>query len=142
LDDVSPFPSQGLQCIIRVETLYIVSHPFQEGMSMDFYAVLDQVLDLLRQRGRVTYNAIKRQFGLDDACLQDLKDEIIAAQRAAVEEEGTVLVWAGDVTAPPPASCRTGVGSGPRASPESGAAGLHAAAPGRENPHLPHCPGR
>lgn len=27
---------------------------------MDFYDVLDQVLDLLRQRGRVTYNALKR----------------------------------------------------------------------------------
>ena len=25
---------------------------------MDFYAVLDQVLELLRQRGRVTYNAL------------------------------------------------------------------------------------
>ena len=35
---------------------------------MDFYAVLDQVLDLLRQRGRVTYKDLKRQFGLDDAC--------------------------------------------------------------------------
>src|SRR5947208_3120665 len=69
---------------------------------MDFYAVLDQVLDLLRQRGRVTYNALKRQFGLDDACLQDLKDEIIAAQRVAVDEDGKVLVWTGDVAAPPP----------------------------------------
>jgi class 3 adenylate cyclase/tetratricopeptide (TPR) repeat protein len=69
---------------------------------MDFYAVLDQVLDLLRQRGRVTYNALKRQFGLDEACLQDLKDEIIAAQRVAVDEDGTVLVWTGDVAAPPP----------------------------------------
>ena len=69
---------------------------------MDFYAVLDQVLDLLRQRGRVTYNALKRQFGLDDACLQDLKDEIIVAQRMAVDEDGTVLVWTGDVAAPPP----------------------------------------
>jgi len=69
---------------------------------MDFYAVLDQVLDLLRQRGRVTYNALKRQFGLDEACLQDLKDEIIAAQRLAVDEDGTVLVWTGDVPAPPP----------------------------------------
>jgi class 3 adenylate cyclase len=64
---------------------------------MDFYAVLDQVLDLLRQRGRVTYNALKRQFDLDEACLQDLKDEIIAAQRVAVDEGGTVLVWTGDV---------------------------------------------
>ena len=62
---------------------------------MDFYAVLDQVLELLRQRGRVTYNALKRQFGLDDACLQDLKDEIIEAQRLAVDENGTILVWTG-----------------------------------------------
>ena len=69
---------------------------------MDFYAVLDQVLDLLRQRGRVTYNALKRQFGLDDACLQDLKDEIIEAQRLAVDEDGRVLVWTGDVAATPP----------------------------------------
>ena len=69
---------------------------------MDFYAVLDQVMDLLRQRGRVTYNALKRQFGLDDACLQDLKDEIIAAQRVAVDEGGKVLVWTGDVAASPP----------------------------------------
>ena len=68
---------------------------------MDFYAVLDQVLDLLRQRGRVTYNALKRQFGLDEACLQDLKDEIIAAQRLAVDEDSKVLVWTGDVAAPP-----------------------------------------
>ena len=68
---------------------------------MDFYAVLDQVLELLRQRGRVTYNALKRQFDLDDACLQDLKDEIIEAQRVAVDEDGRVLVWTGDVAEPP-----------------------------------------
>jgi hypothetical protein len=36
---------------------------------MDFYAVLDQVLALLRSRGRVTYGALKRQFNLDDAFL-------------------------------------------------------------------------
>jgi hypothetical protein len=33
---------------------------------MDFYMVVDQVLDLLRQRARVTYRALKRQFDLDD----------------------------------------------------------------------------
>ena len=76
---------------------------------MDFYAVLDQVLDLLRQRGRVTYNALKRQFGLDDACLQDLKDEIIEAQRLAVDEDGRVLVWTGDVAAPPPPAAASAV---------------------------------
>jgi hypothetical protein len=44
---------------------------------MDFYAVLDQVLSLLRQRGRVTYRALKRQFHLDDDVLDDLKEELI-----------------------------------------------------------------
>jgi predicted nucleotidyltransferase len=48
----------------------------------------------------VTYNALKRQFDLDDACLHDLKDEIIEAQRVAMDEDGRVLVWTGGGTAP------------------------------------------
>lgn len=44
---------------------------------MDFYELLDQILDLLRQRGRVTYRALKRQFNLDDVYLEDLEDEMI-----------------------------------------------------------------
>lgn len=40
---------------------------------MDFYAVLDQVIDLLRQRQRVTYRALKVQFQLDDEALEALK---------------------------------------------------------------------
>lgn len=40
---------------------------------MGFYDVLDQVVDLLRRRGRVTYRALKREFQLDDAFLEDLK---------------------------------------------------------------------
>jgi class 3 adenylate cyclase/tetratricopeptide (TPR) repeat protein len=81
---------------------------------MDFYAVLDQILDLLRQRERVTYNALKRQFGLDDACLQDLKDEIIAAQRLAVDEDDKVLVWTGGVATPlPPAPAPVAVQARP-----------------------------
>jgi hypothetical protein len=55
---------------------------------MDFYALVDRVLDLLRRRGRVTYRALKRQFDLDDAVLEDLKAEIIEAQRLAVDEAG------------------------------------------------------
>ena len=31
---------------------------------MDFVAVLDQVVALLRQRGRVTYRTLQRQFTL------------------------------------------------------------------------------
>ena len=71
---------------------------------MDFYAVLDQVLDLLRRRGRVAYRALQVQFHLDDAALAALKDELIAAQRLAVDEEGTVLVWTREPTPGPSAA--------------------------------------
>ena len=72
---------------------------------MDFYTILDQVIALLRQRQRVTYRALQRQFGFDDTYLEDLKAELIDAQRLAVDEEGNVLVWTGDAgtTAPAPA---------------------------------------
>jgi class 3 adenylate cyclase/tetratricopeptide (TPR) repeat protein len=63
---------------------------------MDFYAVLDQVLALLRQRRRVSYRALKRQFDLDDAYLEDLKVEIIEVHQCAVDQEGTMLVWTGE----------------------------------------------
>ena len=63
---------------------------------MDFYAVLDQVLAVLRQRGRVSYRALKRQFVLDDAYLDDLKVEIIEVYQCAVDQQGTMLVWTGD----------------------------------------------
>src|SRR5262249_28835450 len=63
---------------------------------MDFYAVLDQVLALLRQRSRVSYRALKRQFDLDDAYLDDLKVELIEVQQCARDQEGTMLVWTGE----------------------------------------------
>ena len=62
---------------------------------MGFYAVLDQILDLLRRRGRVTYRALKRGFQFDDDFIEDLKEEIIYGQQLAVEEDGRVLVWTG-----------------------------------------------
>jgi hypothetical protein len=72
---------------------------------MDFYAILDQVIDLLRSRGRMSYRALKRQFDLDDDYMEDLKEEIIYSQRLAVDEDGRVLVWIGaSETKPEPAS--------------------------------------
>jgi class 3 adenylate cyclase/predicted ATPase len=71
---------------------------------MDFYELLDDVLKLLHQRGRVTYRALKRQFHLDDEVLDDLKEEILYGQRLAVEEDGRVLVWTGGAGAAPPAT--------------------------------------
>src|SRR5215510_13926808 len=65
------------------------------GLAMTFEEVLAQAIEMLRRRGRVTYRALQRQFGLDDAYLADLKAEIIEAQRLAVDENGTVLVWTG-----------------------------------------------
>jgi TOMM system kinase/cyclase fusion protein len=68
---------------------------------MDFYSVVDQAIALLRQRGRVTYRALKRQFDLDDDVLEDLKAELITAQRLAVDEQDAVLVWVGETGTPP-----------------------------------------
>src|SRR5262245_24404342 len=68
---------------------------------MDFYALLDQVVDLLRRRGRVSYRALQRHFGLDDAYLDDLKVELIDAQHLARDEHGSILVWLGGAETPP-----------------------------------------
>ena len=82
---------------------------------MTFEEVLDQALEMLRRRGRVTYRALQRQFGLDDAYLADLKAEIIEAQRLAVDENGTVLVWTGGAdSATIPLSAQPGRFASPR----------------------------
>ena len=65
---------------------------------MDFYDVIDQAVDLLRGRGRVTYRALQRQFALDDATLEDLKNEILFAHPQAADEDGHGLIWAGDTS--------------------------------------------
>src|SRR5262249_23098569 len=75
---------------------------------MDFYDVLAQVSALLQREGRTSYRALKRQFGLDDDYIEDLKEELIEARRLAVDEDGRVLVWTGEpvsalASAPPPA---------------------------------------
>jgi hypothetical protein len=68
-----------------------------------FEEVLDQAIDMLRRRGRLTYRALTRQFDLDDDYLEDLKEEIIKGQRLAADENGEVLVWTGTLE-PEPAS--------------------------------------
>jgi TOMM system kinase/cyclase fusion protein len=68
---------------------------------MDFYAVLDQVLALLRQRGRVSYRALKLQFHLDDEAVEALKEELLYAQHPVTDEDGRGLVWTGIAPAPP-----------------------------------------
>ena len=102
---------------------------------MTFEEILDQAIAMLQRRGRVTYSTLKRQFQLDDAALEDLKDELIEGQRLAVDERGNVLVWTGDAVAAPPPLPR-------QRSHGAGTAGLHAPLSGREDPHRPPRPGR
>jgi len=80
---------------------------------MGFFEVLTQVIELLQREGRVSYRALKREFSLDDAYLDDLKAEIIQAKKLAVDEDSAVLVWTGNpapasspVSAPAPAPNR------------------------------------
>jgi predicted ATPase/class 3 adenylate cyclase len=70
---------------------------------MDFYTMLDQAIAVLRQRQRVTYRALKRQFALDDDALEDLKAELLYAYPQVRDDAGQGLVWTGDA-APTPAA--------------------------------------
>ena len=103
---------------------------------MTFEEILDQAIAMLQRRGRLTYSTLKRQFQLDDAALEDMKNELIYGQRLAVDEG--VLVWRGDpVSAPPPLPRRPR----PRQRAGTRTSGLHPRAPhGRFSPPAP--PGR
>jgi hypothetical protein len=71
---------------------------------MDLYEVIDHVVVLLQQRGRLTYRALQYQYKLDDEGLAALKGELIDGQQIAVDEDGKVLVWKGGSVTPAPAS--------------------------------------
>src|SRR3954447_9805577 len=60
---------------------------------MDFYAVLDEVVELLRTRGRVSYRALKQHFGLEDERLDALRSELLYAHPENVSEDGQGLTW-------------------------------------------------
>src|SRR2546427_761025 len=68
---------------------------------MTFEEILDHAIAMLQRRGRLTYGTLKRQFQLDDAALEDLKDELIYGQRLAADEDERVLVWRGEPVSAP-----------------------------------------
>jgi class 3 adenylate cyclase len=74
-----------------------------KGLIMDFYEVLDQVLVLLQRHGRVSYRALKRQFDLDDDCIDELKDELLHSRHAIADEDGQRQVCTDGTVAPEPA---------------------------------------
>ena len=60
---------------------------------MTFEEMLQQTVNILQSRGRVSYRALQRQFEIDDAYLQDLKDELLYAYPQVVDEHGRGLAW-------------------------------------------------
>src|SRR5215475_142157 len=73
---------------------------------MDLFAAVDQVIELLRNRGRVSYRALRVQFNLDDEGLEALKAELIEVHQIAVDQAGSMLVWTGDGGARPESPLR------------------------------------
>ena len=63
---------------------------------MDLYEIIDQVAALLQQRGRLSYQALKYQFKLDDEGVAALTSELIEVQELAIDKDGKMLVWTGD----------------------------------------------
>jgi hypothetical protein len=47
---------------------------------MTFEEIVDQAIDMVRRRGRVTYRMLQVQFDLDDDLLEVLKEELIYGQ--------------------------------------------------------------
>jgi len=52
---------------------------------MTFEEILDRTIAMLGRRGRLTYRTLKRQFELDDAALDDLREELVHGQRLAID---------------------------------------------------------
>ena len=67
---------------------------------VNFEQVLDQAIEMLYRRGRLTYRTLKRQFDLADEVFDDLKEELIYGQRVAIDEDERVLVWNDEASAP------------------------------------------
>ena len=63
-----------------------------------FHALLPGVMGLLQREGRVTYRTLKYVFGLDEAFLEEVRQELLFKQ-VARDEQGEGLVWTGE--APP-----------------------------------------
>ena len=77
---------------------------------MTFEEIVDRAIDMIQRRGQVSYRMIKRQFDLDDAVFEDLKDEILYSRPQIVDDEGRGFAWMGGAepeAAPPQASVPT-----------------------------------
>ena len=61
----------------------------------DLWQVLPVVIARLQREGRISYRALKRGLGCDDALLEDVRAELVF-KRLAADEGGEGLVWIGE----------------------------------------------
>src|SRR5262245_39579045 len=66
----------------------------QAEAERQFHTVLLAVMGLLQREHRVTYRSLRYIFGVDEACLHAVRDELCFRQLAR-EEGGQGLVWTG-----------------------------------------------
>ncbi len=59
---------------------------------MTFEEVLTQTVAMLQRMGRGSYRALQRQFDLDDACLDDLKEALLYAYPTVIDDVGRGLI--------------------------------------------------
>jgi class 3 adenylate cyclase len=64
---------------------------------MDYDEVFAQVIGLLQREKRLSYRVLELRLQLGDDILDALKEGLLYAKKLAVDEEGKVFVWAGDI---------------------------------------------
>ena len=62
---------------------------------MRFSELVAEATQLLKNTGKISYRALRREYDLDDETLDDLKHELIEVHRVAADEDGKMLVWSG-----------------------------------------------
>jgi class 3 adenylate cyclase/predicted ATPase len=85
---------------------------------IDYDVILSQVLVLLQQQKRLSYRVLQLRLQLDDDTLEALKEDLIYAKHLALDEDGRVLVWTGDIGEGTPTSAGS---TQPRKPPDSAA---------------------
>lgn len=61
--------------------------------------ILSETTQILRNRGKISFRAIKRQFGVDDEYLEDIVYELVEILNVARSKDDCMLVWIEDPTA-------------------------------------------
>lgn len=64
--------------------------------SLDY--ILNETTQILRNRGKISFRAIKRQFGIDDEYLEDIVYELVEILNVARSKDNRMLEWIEDPT--------------------------------------------